>query len=180
MPGKVNPVIPEAVMQVCAQVIGNDAAIAFGGAAGNFELNVMMPVMAHNLLESIRLLAAQPPVRGPMRRRHHRQRGALREYAEGSPVGRHTAEPSRLRGGGQGRQAGARRAEDDPRGRPRARPRRFGKVSLEDLDRLLDLMGMGAAGLSAAQVLQSRAPKVPSGTDPSRRTVGPDNAPEKE
>jgi fumarate hydratase, class II len=57
MPGKVNPVIPEAVCQVAAQVVGNDAAIAFGGAAGNFELNVMMPMMARNLLESVRLLA---------------------------------------------------------------------------------------------------------------------------
>ncbi|MCU1589454.1 MAG: fumarate hydratase [Frankiales bacterium] len=57
MPGKVNPVIPEALCMVCAQVIGNDAAIAFGGAAGNFELNVMLPVLARNLLESIRLLA---------------------------------------------------------------------------------------------------------------------------
>ena len=57
MPGKVNPVIPEAVCQVAAQIIGNDAAVAFGGAMGNFELNVMMPVMARNLLESIRLLA---------------------------------------------------------------------------------------------------------------------------
>jgi fumarate hydratase, class II len=56
MPGKVNPVIPEAVCQVAGQVIGNDAAIAFGGAAGNFELNVMMPMLARNLLESIRLL----------------------------------------------------------------------------------------------------------------------------
>jgi fumarate hydratase class II len=58
MPGKVNPVIPEAVSQVVAQVIGNDAAVAFGGAAGNLELNVMLPVIARNLLESIRLLAA--------------------------------------------------------------------------------------------------------------------------
>jgi fumarate hydratase class II len=58
MPGKVNPVLPEALAMVCAQVIGNDAAIAFGGAAGNFELNVMMPVLARNVLESIRLLAA--------------------------------------------------------------------------------------------------------------------------
>ncbi|HEY7484389.1 MAG TPA: class II fumarate hydratase [Streptosporangiaceae bacterium] len=57
MPGKVNPVIPEAVCQVAAQVIGNDAAIAFGGAAGNFELNVMLPMLARNILESIRLLA---------------------------------------------------------------------------------------------------------------------------
>ena len=58
MPGKVNPVICEAVGQVCAQVIGNDTAIAFGGAAGNFELNVMMPVIARNLLSSIRLLGS--------------------------------------------------------------------------------------------------------------------------
>ncbi|MDP9453223.1 MAG: class II fumarate hydratase [Actinomycetota bacterium] len=58
MPGKVNPVVPEAVCQVAAQVVGNDAAVAFAGAAGNFELNVMLPVMARNLLESIRLLAS--------------------------------------------------------------------------------------------------------------------------
>jgi len=58
MPGKVNPVICEAVCQVCTQVIGNDAAVAFGGAAGNFELNVMMPVMGRNLVSSLRLLSA--------------------------------------------------------------------------------------------------------------------------
>jgi fumarate hydratase class II len=57
MPGKVNPVVPEAVCQVVAQVIGNDAAVAFGGAAGTLELNVMMPVLGRNLLESIRLLS---------------------------------------------------------------------------------------------------------------------------
>jgi fumarate hydratase class II len=57
MPGKVNPVIAEALCQVVAQVIGNDAAVAFGGAAGNLELNVMLPVIARNLLESVRLLA---------------------------------------------------------------------------------------------------------------------------
>ena len=62
MPGKVNPVICEAVCQVCTQVIGNDAAVAFGGAAGNFELNVMMPVIARNLLASARLLAAVVPL----------------------------------------------------------------------------------------------------------------------
>ncbi|WP_407935722.1 class II fumarate hydratase [Jatrophihabitans cynanchi] len=56
MPGKVNPVLCEAVCQVVAQVVGNDAAVAFGGAAGNFELNVMLPVIARNVLESIRLL----------------------------------------------------------------------------------------------------------------------------
>lgn len=56
MPGKVNPVIAESVTQVSAQVIGNDSAITIGGQSGNFELNVMMPMMAHNVLESIRLL----------------------------------------------------------------------------------------------------------------------------
>ena len=56
MPGKVNPVIPEAVLMVGAQVVGNDAAIAWGGAAGNFELNVMMPMLAHNILQSIEIV----------------------------------------------------------------------------------------------------------------------------
>jgi fumarate hydratase class II len=58
MPGKVNPVIPEAVSQVAVQVYGNDAAVAMAGSQGNFELNVYLPVMARNVLESIRLLAA--------------------------------------------------------------------------------------------------------------------------
>ncbi|BCJ32582.1 fumarate hydratase class II [Actinocatenispora thailandica] len=57
MPGKVNPVLPEAVRQVVAQVIGNDATVAFGGTLGDFELNVMLPVIAVNVLESIRLIA---------------------------------------------------------------------------------------------------------------------------
>ena len=57
MPGKVNPVMSEALIQVCIQVIGNDATITWAGANGNFDLNVMMPVLAHNILESIRLLS---------------------------------------------------------------------------------------------------------------------------
>ncbi|MCW8962327.1 MAG: class II fumarate hydratase [Gammaproteobacteria bacterium] len=57
MPGKVNPVVPEAVAMVCAQVIGNDSTITVGGQAGNFQLNVMLPVIAHNLLQSIEILA---------------------------------------------------------------------------------------------------------------------------
>ncbi|MGH8400425.1 MAG: lyase family protein, partial [Gammaproteobacteria bacterium] len=57
MPGKVNPVIPEATVMVAAQVIGNDAAITLGGQAGNFQLNVMLPMIAYNLLQSIELLA---------------------------------------------------------------------------------------------------------------------------
>ena len=58
MPGKVNPVMCEMLMQVAAQVIGNDSAITVAGTHGNFELNVMMPVIAHNLLQSISLLAS--------------------------------------------------------------------------------------------------------------------------
>ena len=57
MPGKVNPVIPEVVTQVAAQVIGNDTAITIGGMQGHFELNVFIPLMARNLLDSIQLLA---------------------------------------------------------------------------------------------------------------------------
>jgi fumarate hydratase class II len=57
MPGKINPVIPEAVLMVAAQVVGNDATIALGGLSGNFELNVMMPVIAYNLLQSTQILA---------------------------------------------------------------------------------------------------------------------------
>ncbi|WP_326610562.1 class II fumarate hydratase [Streptomyces scopuliridis] len=86
MPGKVNPVIPEAVLMVAAQVIGNDATVATAGAAGNFELNVMLPVIAKNLLESVRLLAnvsrllADRTVDGITA-----QVERAREYAESSP-----------------------------------------------------------------------------------------------
>ena len=58
MPGKVNPVIPEAVAMICAQVIGNDLTVTIGGQAGNFQLNVMLPVIAYNLLQSLELLAS--------------------------------------------------------------------------------------------------------------------------
>jgi fumarate hydratase class II len=87
MPGKVNPVIPEATLMVCAQVIGNDAAVAWGGAAGNFELNVMLPMLGRNVLESIRLLAnvsrllADRCVDGVTANVER-----LREYAESSPA----------------------------------------------------------------------------------------------
>ncbi len=87
MPGKVNPVICEAVGQVCTQVIGNDAAVTFGGAAGNFELNVMMPVMGRNLLGSARLLAAVLPLladRCVAGITAHA--GRMRRLAESSPV----------------------------------------------------------------------------------------------
>ena len=86
MPGKVNPVIPEAVLMVCAQVTGNDATVAAAGASGNFELNVMLPVIAKNVLESVRLLAnvsrllADRTVDGIVADRER-----AREYAESSP-----------------------------------------------------------------------------------------------
>ncbi|HET7385472.1 MAG TPA: class II fumarate hydratase [Nocardioidaceae bacterium] len=86
MPGKVNPVLPEATVMVAAQVMGNDAVVAIAGASGNFELNVMMPVLARNLLESIRLLStssrtlAERCVDGITANTDR-----LREYAESSP-----------------------------------------------------------------------------------------------
>jgi fumarate hydratase, class II len=86
MPGKVNPVVCEAVRQVAAQVFGNDAAVGFAGSQGDFELNVMLPVMARNLLESIRLLAnvarlfADRCVDGLVA-----DEEVCRAYAEGSP-----------------------------------------------------------------------------------------------
>jgi fumarate hydratase class II len=64
MPGKVNPVIPEAVAMVCAQVMGNDATVAIAGQSGNFQLNTMLPVIAYNLLQSIELLAGAARVLG--------------------------------------------------------------------------------------------------------------------
>ena len=57
MPGKVNPVVAEAVAMVCAQVIGNDVTVTVAGQSGNFQLNVMLPVVAHNLLQSVEILA---------------------------------------------------------------------------------------------------------------------------
>ena len=87
MPGKVNPVIPEATLMACAQVVGNDAAVAWGGAAGNFELNVMLPMLGRNILESIRLLSsvsrllADRCIDGITANVER-----LREYAESSPA----------------------------------------------------------------------------------------------
>ena len=87
MPGKVNPVIAEALLMVCAQVVGNDAAIAWGGASGAFELNIMLPMLGSNLLQSIGLLAnasrlfAERLVDGITA-----DEARARAYAEGSPA----------------------------------------------------------------------------------------------
>ena len=124
MPGKVNPVLPEATLMVAAQVIGNDATVAFAGSQGNFELNVMFPVMARNLLESIRLLAnvsrllADRCIDGI-----EADVGALPRVRRVVTVDRHAAEQvHRLRGGRRGRQAGPQGGQDDQGRRPRARP----------------------------------------------------------
>jgi fumarate hydratase class II len=144
MPGKVNPVIPEAVSMVCAQVIGNDAAIAFGGAAGNFELNIMLPMLARNVLESIRLLAsasvlfADRCVSGIAV-----DEARAREFAEGSPSVATALNPV------LGYEEAASIAKQALAERKTIRQVVIerghvdsGKVSLEELDRLLDVMGM--------------------------------------
>ena len=126
MPGKVNPVIPEVVLQVGAQVIGNDTAITIGGLQGQFELNVRIPLMARNLLQSIRLLSSasklfaekcvdgiEPNLPG------------LRGLGRGHAGRRHRAEPvHRLRQGGRDRQGGLGVRRHAARGRAQARRRR--------------------------------------------------------
>ena len=125
MPGKVNPVICEATMMVAAQVIGNDATVAFSGTQGNLQLNVMMPVMARNILESARLLAnaarllADKVVDGA-----EADVERTREFAESSPA---IVTPLNKYLGYEeaaaDREAVAEGEADDPRGRARARTR---------------------------------------------------------
>ena len=107
MPGKVNPVLPEATLMVCAQVVGNDAAVAWAGASGSFELNVQMPVIARNLLESIRILSTSTTLLADaLRRRHHRRRRPHARLRRVLPQRRHAAQQApRLRGGGQDRRS---------------------------------------------------------------------------
>ena len=112
MPGKVNPVMPEVVLQVSAQVIGNDTAITIGGMQGQFELNVRIPLIARNLLQSIELLSnastllAEKCVDGI----EPNQEG-LRALGRGHARRRHRAQPvHRLRQGGRDRQGRRRRA----------------------------------------------------------------------
>ena len=106
MPGKVNPVIPEVVLQVGAQVIGNDTAITVGGLQGQFELNVRIPLMARNLLQSIQILLERVgAARREVRRRHRGQPRGLRALGRGHAGRGHGAEPvHRLRPGGGDRQ----------------------------------------------------------------------------
>ena len=108
MPGKVNPVIPEVVLQVSAQVIGNDTAITIAGLQGNFELNVRVPLIARNLLESIRLLASTARVfKREVRRRDPGQPRGLPALGRDDAGRGHGAEPvHRLRQGRRDRQGG--------------------------------------------------------------------------
>jgi fumarate hydratase, class II len=144
MPGKVNPVIPEAVSMVCAQVIGNDASIAFGGAAGNFELNIMLPMLARNLLESIRLLSsasvvfADRCISGITA-----DEARTREYAEGSPSV--ATALNRVLGYEEAASIAKQALKERKTIRQVVIERGHvdsGKVSLEELDRLLDVMRM--------------------------------------
>ncbi|HEX6467665.1 MAG TPA: class II fumarate hydratase [Streptosporangiaceae bacterium] len=147
MPGKVNPVIPEAVCMVAAQVIGNDAAIAFGGAAGNFELNVMLPMLARNILESIRLLAnvsrlfADRCIEGI-----DADEARCLEYAESSPS---IVTPLNRYIGYEAAAAVAKQALAERRTiRDVVLERGYvdnGKLTLEQLDAALDVLGMTGA-----------------------------------
>jgi fumarate hydratase class II len=144
MPGKVNPVIPEALSMVCAQVIGNDAAIAFGGAAGNFELNIMLPMLARNLLESIRLLASASVLFADRCvSAIAADEARAREYAEGSPSVATALNPVL---GYEEAASIAKQALVERKSIRQVVIERghveSGKVSLEDLDRLLDVMRM--------------------------------------
>ena len=160
MPGKVNPVLPEVVLQVGAQVIGNDTAITIGGLQGQFELNVRIPLIARNLLQSIALLSsASRAVRREVRRRDRAQPAGPRGLGRGHAGRRHRAEPvHRLRQGRRDRQGGRGLRRHAARGRPQARRRR------------------GDAG-QGARPAQDRRGFLCLISTPSRRTTTPCRAP---
>ena len=123
MPGKVNPTQSEAMTMVASQVMGNDVAINMGGALGNFELNVMKPLIIHNFLGSVRLLAdACVSFNDHCADGHRAQPRTDRRSAEAIADARHRAEPAhRLRQRGQDRQERARQGDHPPRVGARAR-----------------------------------------------------------
>ena len=147
MPGKVNPVIPEAVAMVAAQVIGNDATITIAGQSGNFQLNVMLPVIALNLLQSIELLANAARALADTRDRGLQgQPGAARGRARAQPDPRDGAESRhRLRERRGDREAGLRRRAADPRGR-----RAEDRARASELRSLLDPPELTRAASKAA------------------------------
>ncbi len=126
MPGKVNPVMPEVVTQVAAQVIGNDTAITVGGMGGHFELNVYIPLMARNLLDSIELLVERvTTARGEVHRRDRGEPRSQRAVRGEHALGGHRAQSvHRLRQGGGDREGGQCVRSAAARGRARGRRRR--------------------------------------------------------
>ncbi|HEY64118.1 MAG TPA: class II fumarate hydratase [Caldilineae bacterium] len=144
MPGKINPVIPEAVTMVCAQVFGNDVAITVGGQSGNFELNVMLPVIAYNLLQSITLLAnaarllADKAIAGFTVHREH-----IAELVERNPILVTALNP--VVGYDKAAQI-AKRAYAEGR-RVKEVAAEITDLSPEELDRLLDPRGLTEGGI---------------------------------
>ena len=132
MPGKVNPTQCEALTMLCAQVLGNDVAINIGGASGNFELNVFKPLIIHNFLQSVRLLAdGMRELRRALRARHRAEPGAHRRTARALADAGDGAQPAhRLRQGGEDRQEGAQGRHDAAR----RRRSRSGHVTAEQFD----------------------------------------------
>jgi fumarate hydratase class II len=145
MPGKVNPVVPEAVCMVCAQVIGNDAAITIGGQSGNFQLNVMLPMVGYNLLQSLEILAnasrllADSAIAG-----FQVKRDRIREALERNPILVTALNPV------IGYEKGAATAKQAYReGRPiRDVARETTGLSDEELDRLLDPLALTKGGIA--------------------------------
>ncbi len=145
MPGKVNPVIPEAVAMVCAQVIGNDTTITVAGQSGNFQLNVMLPVVAHNLLESARLLGnaaavlADKAIAGFVanedRARALAERNPILVTALNPVIGYEKGAAIAKRAYAEGRRVKEVAAQDTD-------------LSAEELDRLLDPMAMTEGGIA--------------------------------
>ncbi len=145
MPGKVNPVIPEAVAMVCAQVIGNDATVTVAGQSGNFQLNVMLPVVAHNLLESARLLGAAASVLADQavagfeanedRARDLAERNPILVTALNPVIGYEKGAAVAKRAYAEGRRVKEVAAEDTD-------------LSAEDLERLLDPLAMTEGGIA--------------------------------
>ena len=169
MPGKVNPVIPEVVLQVSAQVIGNDTAITVGGLQGQFELNVRIPLIARNLLQSIALLDVhERAVRGEVRRRDRGQPRRLRGVRRGHARRRHRAQPvHRLRQGLRDRQGRRRRAAarcarsraSTASTRRRSTPRSTCARSRPDRPRRMTAVGTDADLLGRIEAYYDAAPR---------------------
>ncbi len=147
MPGKVNPVMPEVVLQVAAQVIGNDTAITVGGMQGQFELNVRIPLIARNLLQSLELLSNASVAAGrEVRRRHRAQRGGP---AQARPRARSRSPRRSTRSSATTRRRRSSRPRRQSGGTLREVAREHG-VDEETLDKALDLRKIAAGSKADA------------------------------